>query len=1359
MSDFETDFENSEKDDLEVIPYQYETVLQAGTGEDIFELTCHPRGKAIEASRNYNHLMSLLYKLELQQILQLNLRALRIFEDGRGDSDEEMQDGRLGNVECSLLSFKEFWSKYICANSLISLECEAQKTCWALVQTCRVASVRNTSRGGATFISYTAAKNEDQTLKPLSLIYAFSTPFIPLPLTHLLAKRIEIKKNVANTSAEALPVVLIMSQIDSLLAVMWELGQWLKALRSRARYQFSIHSLSQAATTRFSSSAHNRFENFDLFLQFCMVDSIMVEIASLRSHLEDAKGQLVKLISKDRIHKPDTVKFLNKSMKVALAKLSNIEKSVSEGATVVKERPSQPTYANVVAKAVASHRSPPETIIVESQDADIKTAGQLQALVKDSVNLREAKIGVTNIRHAGTKLIIKTQNSVDKGTLVNLINNTLKAKSIMAANRKIDKFIKNNKFNDILNIGQLNLHTSKVGTAALIKKAEELSIDLLSKFKKSVQHAKRVSWRAFCSQVSRTNPFSDAYKLCRSEFRRKHLDEPLLDSNGHRYADVAEECKALMNYHLGDEDGIQPETIVTPEGADDRNISAAEINRIVRCLPDKAPGPDGFDRAITRSLFDHFRELITQLIMACFRLSVFPDVWKEACVILIPKIAKDKYNSPDKFRPISLISTFGKIIEKLLKSRLMHYLQTNSLLSANQFGFLPNRSTAGATKMLVEAAKEALLYQGYCLAVTLDIKGAFDNVRWTNVINSLNKKRVPPNLKRMISNYLNRRRATLHWQGSTVHKYLTKGCPQGSALSPYLWLLVVDDLLESHYPISVKVVAYADDILVFAKGDDLTTLIVDVNVSLDTICNWALSQSLTFSYAKCASILFTRRLKYRTPQISLNGRPLPLVKNFKYLGLIIDDHLTWNKHIIMNTNRVIQFMFLFRRISRNTWGASGGAVKRIYKAALIPMLTYNCQVWAEALKLKYNVKILKRTQRQIAMAVLKSYRDISYAAAIALAGLVPLEIEIKRIARIFDCIGNNTLAVNNINYDLDLRVPVDKIVHPSLSPPTWVNSHLKPITTQLNVKNLPLKIPHPLSMENKFLIIHKLIYTDGSKVPEVGVGAAFTLTSENYFRDKKLRLANHCNIFQAEMVAILQSLKTLYLLETMNENILIVTDSLSSILAIQNFDNRHRLVNSVIKYVDKLDMNNCKIYLEWVKSHSGNALNDKVDLLAKQAVSINYSKTFSRVPIDFIKSQIGIEARKEYHQWYSSLDNNLRIKTLFPKLRDLTSFIGSYEIGFIESQVITGHGHLKEYLHRRHVTVDPYCECDSVSIQNADHLLFACSTYRSISSPLINKLNRYKIPLAVQQVIKTKLAGLLFKTFRKIYEEMLQLQS
>ncbi|KAG1649850.1 Soma ferritin [Nymphon striatum] len=159
-----------------------------------------------------------------------------------------------------------------------------------------------------------------------------------------------------------------------------------------------------------------------------MVDSIMVEIASLRSHLEDAKGQLVKLISKDRIHKPDTVKYLNKSMKVALAKLSNIEKSVSEGATVVKERPSQPTYANVVAKAVASHRSPPETIIVESQDADIKTAGQLQALVKDSVNLREAKIGVTNIRHAGTKLIIKTQNSVDKGTLVNLINNTLKAK-------------------------------------------------------------------------------------------------------------------------------------------------------------------------------------------------------------------------------------------------------------------------------------------------------------------------------------------------------------------------------------------------------------------------------------------------------------------------------------------------------------------------------------------------------------------------------------------------------------------------------------------------------------------------------------------------------------------------------------------------------------------------------------------------------------------------------------------------------------------------------------------------------------------------------------------------------------------
>ncbi|KAG1684038.1 hypothetical protein GQR58_009550 [Nymphon striatum] len=167
----------------------------------------------------------------------------------------------------------------------------------------------------------------------------------------------------------------------------------------------------------------------------------MAEIASLRSHLEDAKGQLVKMISKDRINKPDTVKYLNKSVKVALAKLTNIEKSVSEGAKViisknrylkgfqeVNERPSQPTYANVVAKSVANHRAPSETIIVESQDADIRTAGQLQAQVKDSVNLREAKIGVTNIRHAGTKLIIKTQNSVDKDTLVNLINKTLKAK-------------------------------------------------------------------------------------------------------------------------------------------------------------------------------------------------------------------------------------------------------------------------------------------------------------------------------------------------------------------------------------------------------------------------------------------------------------------------------------------------------------------------------------------------------------------------------------------------------------------------------------------------------------------------------------------------------------------------------------------------------------------------------------------------------------------------------------------------------------------------------------------------------------------------------------------------------------------
>ncbi|KAG1699336.1 Retrovirus-related Pol polyprotein from type-1 retrotransposable element R1 4 [Nymphon striatum] len=1345
MSDFETDFENSEKDDLEVIPYQYETVLQAGTGEDIFELTCHPRGKAIEASRNYNHLMSLLYKLELQQILQLNLRALRIFEDGRGDSDEEMQDGRLGNVECSLLSFKEFWSKYICANSLISLECEAQKTCWALVQTCRVASVRNTSRGGATFISYTAAKNEDQTLKPLSLIYAFSTPFIPLPLTHLLAKRIEIKKNVANTSAEALPVVLIMSQIDSLLAVMWELGQWLKALRSRARYQFSIHSLSQAATTRFSSSAHNRFENFDLFLQFCMVDSIMVEIASLRSHLEDAKGQLVKLISKDRIHKPDTVKFLNKSMKVALAKLSNIEKSVSEGATVVKERPSQPTYANVVAKAVASHRSPPETIIVESQDADIKTAGQLQALVKDSVNLREAKIGVTNIRHAGTKLIIKTQNSVDKGTLVNLINNTLKAKVKVWAPQKwrpnilVKNVPEDVKDDDIVDsiLDQNNLvreDDSCIKKRFSFKSARgcrHVVLDVSPGMFKTLNSLGRVlvGWTScrlekFISVKKCTACFGyghskkESYTEPRSDLQEflTELDQILqvvgtqrcilaMDTNSHSLAwgsDKTDSRGRSVEMLLGGHNMFIVNNGCTPTFNNVRSTSFIDVT---------VAGSDIYPKVSDWSTHGIFPGCDHEFISYVIDRPSLHNTFRSTRIYASHRIPKSKFiiKVKEQFKIKGLCPSVFSCVDSSTK--------LNNLVQQ----FSDCISTA-CNRQLTKKDKTSCKLGNPWWSKDLSIK--HNEVQAARRRYQKTKTSVLRNLraaqyKKLLSKF---KKSVQHAKRVSWRAF----CSQVSRTNPFsdAYKLCRSEFRRKHL----------DEPLLDSNGHRYA----DVAEECKALMNYHLGDE---------------------DGIQPETIVTPEVKNFKYLGLIIDDHLTWNKHIIMNTNRVIQFMFLFRRISRNTWGASGGAVKRIYKAALIPMLTYNCQVWAEALKLKYNVKILKRTQRQIAMAVLKSYRDISYAAAIALAGLVPLEIEIKRIARIFDCIGNNTLAVNNINYDLDLRVPVDKIVHPSLSPPTWVNSHLKPITTQLNVKNLPLKIPHPLSMENKFLIIHKLIYTDGSKVPEVGVGAAFTLTSENYFRDKKLRLANHCNIFQAEMVAILQSLKTLYLLETMNENILIVTDSLSSILAIQNFDNRHRLVNSVIKYVDKLDMNNCKIYLEWVKSHSGNALNDKVDLLAKQAVSINYSKTFSRVPIDFIKSQIGIEARKEYHQWYSSLDNNLRIKTLFPKLRDLTSFIGSYEIGFIESQVITGHGHLKEYLHRRHVTVDPYCECDSVSIQNADHLLFACSTYRSISSPLINKLNRYKIPLAVQQVIKTKLAGLLFKTFRKIYEEMLQLQS
>jgi len=143
--------------------------------------------------------------------------------------------------------------------------------------------------------------------------------------------------------------------------------------------------------------------------------------------------------------------------------------------------------------------------------------------------------------------------------------------------------------------------------------------------------------------------------------------------------------------------------------ADDREYSSEEIRTAIEAIHSKkAPGEDGITSEILQHAYRQFPKLIYTLYNQCLRLGCFPKIWKRVKVIPITKPGKEDTIAPSKYRPISLINDGGKVLEKLLINRIMHYVYTNDLLNHNQYGFTQKKNTTDAAMAVKEFAEEGL---------------------------------------------------------------------------------------------------------------------------------------------------------------------------------------------------------------------------------------------------------------------------------------------------------------------------------------------------------------------------------------------------------------------------------------------------------------------------------------------------------------------------------------------------------------------------------------------------------------------------------------------------------------------------
>ena len=223
----------------------------------------------------------------------------------------------------------------------------------------------------------------------------------------------------------------------------------------------------------------------------------------------------------------------------------------------------------------------------------------------------------------------------------------------------------------------------------------------------------------------------------------------------------------------------------------------------MRIRKNKAPGPDQIpNQALLVAIETKPVEFIS-LLNSCLEEGIFPDDWKKQKLLLISKNNR-AFEDPSAYRPICLLDTIGKILERIVSDRLTEAVKKVGDLSDLQFGFRKTRSTVEAINLVTSIAKKAVKgsrskdSKKYCVVVTLDVKNAFNSAKWDHILDGIRKFNVPAYLERIIINYFQHRVLIYDSDEGTKTYRITGGVPQGSVLGPLYGILCTTAF--SNYP-------------------------------------------------------------------------------------------------------------------------------------------------------------------------------------------------------------------------------------------------------------------------------------------------------------------------------------------------------------------------------------------------------------------------------------------------------------------------------------------------------------------------------------------------------------------------------
>lgn len=400
--------------------------------------------------------------------------------------------------------------------------------------------------------------------------------------------------------------------------------------------------------------------------------------------------------------------------------------------------------------------------------------------------------------------------------------------------------------------------------------------------------------------------------------------------------------------------------------------SIQEIISIVSNFKNKPCDLQSIPNKIYKSIMDILAPPISGLINESFETGEFPDNLKVARVIPLFKSGNKSMKS--NYRPISILHTVSKIFERAMYNRLSSFADKFDLLSINQFGFRRALSTADAILKFTNGIYDSFNNRSITMAVFLDFQKAFDTINHKILLDKLERLGVRGICLSWFESYLKNRKqyVKINCESSSLSDIST-GCPQGSVLSSLLFSLYINDM--SKCAPNLNFYHYADDTTICFNHDNINILIDNVNEGLSAIGSWLQSNKLSLNVNKSNFILFTNKLNLPPINIHVDGTRIERIKSGKFLGVMIDERLSFKEHIGSICKKLYRSCGVIGRVADILPSSS---IRCLYSALVLPHLSYCVEIWgrSSATELTKLVSLQSRCVKQLRTDCEESIDDL-----------------------------------------------------------------------------------------------------------------------------------------------------------------------------------------------------------------------------------------------------------------------------------------------------------------------------------------------------------------------------------------------